>query len=524
MLIYCVQAAPQTHMASPLFEHPLYTALHCTGATTTTDGTDYRYYQLDAWGNVFQANSLGVIPRHQEVVSDLSFVHRLGYGFSVFNLGKLNLDNTDIGTVAENMAARMEPHVPRGCMVQLVQLNQQHLSVKEQMHSVPTTLMVVWGGCYFGQTDDAFGYLNKQIDLMRAQRERLEQDDLALQADWKRQMQEETNAPLPADWLENFREFYPKKQLPAAQLFTYDKLATCQPVQQLYVQAQINRRVLAAKLLKASGIQVPCEDKLFNPDQSQLYFWFDQTTTLVQIVEQTVLFAEQYNLAGSNTACVMHSPCRGLDLYVRDFHQGGELSELDKQSHALKPGAPTCSPNVFTALSKMDKTPSPTDVFNVVETELAKLHIEQQMKDYVAIAAGSVMSNGDLGTKFIPLDACDAAYSVLNPMNYAESYQQYKVMHCSTLLSVMPSPLEANGKLYGVIDPDLKHMLMHVHPHVDHITFPNTEAWVNQLTRISPGKAPFIFMNDKTAIIDEASGDYVAFRVPKALIESKAKF
>ena len=43
------------------------------------------------------------------------------------------------------------------------------------------------------------------------------------------------------------------------------------------------------------------------------------------------------------------------------------------------------------------------------------------------------MPGGQLGTKFMPLDAYDSAYKVFNPLQYSGCYQEYKVLHCSTV-------------------------------------------------------------------------------------------
>lgn len=497
--------------------HPEYENL-----ASELDVAPYAFQQLDAWGKVYHANSLGSIPRHREVVSDLGFIRRLGHGFSVFNLGKVAIQAADVPAMARAMAAVLPASTPRGTMVQLVQVNQQHLSLCEATLAVPTLLMIIWGGCYGAQTDGAVAYAVKQRELMQAQRAKLEADDLQLQQQYKEQVEAETESSLPADWLIEFRELYPLIELDPSLVFTYDKLATCQPITRLYTQAQINRRTLAAQMLAASGLEVD-EEKLYNPDKSQLYFWFDQTTTLMQLVDQAVLFAESYNVAGSNAACVLHSPCRGVDIYMRDFAHGGELSELDKQSHAIRHGAPLLSPGVYSPSPAKEQL-SPVQLFEHYEEAITKLDMHQQMKEFVTVSAGSVMPGGQLGTKFMPLDACDSAYGVLNPLQYSGCFREYKVLHCSTVLCVLPSPLEVNDKLYGVTDPDLKRMLLHVHPRVEHFTFPNTDNWVNQLTRISPGKAPFTFMNQETAVIDENTDEIVAFKVPKELIEAKAKF
>ena len=83
----------------------------------------------------------------------------------------------------------------------------------------------------------ACAYAAKQLELMQAQRAKLENDDQLLQQQYKEQIEAESEAPLPADWLTEFREFYPRIELDSNLVFTYDKLATSQAITRLYTQA-----------------------------------------------------------------------------------------------------------------------------------------------------------------------------------------------------------------------------------------------------------------------------------------------
>ena len=477
------------------------------------------FAQLDAWGKVFRANSLGRLPRNLEVRGPPDFVRRLGYGFSVFKLGEVPVQPHTIPVMAKTMARELAATYPRGTMVQLVQKNRQHVPIYEQPNDVPTLFLMVWAGCTDDQTKEAVAEVESQLELMQAMRAKLERDYKEELEQEVAQMEDQDD--LPENWREELAKMYPPPQLDPVHIFTYDKLANSASVKRMYSQAAVNRRTLAAQLLTASGLPVQNQDKLYNPDRTQLYFWLDQSLTFMRPIESGVLLAESYNVAGEHAAVVMHSPSRGVDIYIRGFAEDDSAHQMSLA--ALEPGAPSQSPIMASpgTVGHAGPLPSPEQLFECFEGYISKLNLGSQLKPFVALTAGCTLSNGDEGTKFISLDACDASYAVLNPLQYSQSFAQYTMMTCNTVVSVLPSPVEANGLLYGVADIELRRMLLHAHPEMDHFTFPNTDEWVEKVRAISPGKAAFVFMNQDTAVVD-TNDEIIAFKVPSDLLRKKA--
>ena len=190
--------------------------------------------------------------------------------------------------------------------------------------------------------------------------------------------------------------------------------------------------------MKASGFSHLIEDK-FNQNKDQLFIWFDECTTNLQVHETGVYVYQNFNVFTNTSACVMHSPTRGADIYVRTYEQSSMMMPETKQhfADAVASGAPTQSKF---ELTEKDIT------LDTLNQSVSALKTDCVTKDldlpWVGISPGSVITDTCLGTDLVTLDACESQYSVLNPLQYEGCFNAHKVIHCSTVLCILPGPLE----------------------------------------------------------------------------------
>ena len=78
------------------------------------------------------------------------------------------------------------------------------------------------------------------------------------------------------------------------------------------------------------------------------------------------------------------------------------------------------------------------------------------------------------------------------------------------------------GKIYGCVEHTLSAIQRHAEVTETHITVPNSQEWREALIAISPGKAAFVFMNEKTANMDTVTGDINNYRISRKEIAETA--
>ena len=504
-------------------------------------GHDYHSKAVDSEGNEYVTNRLLTIARHTRVCAPegsnyegaLSFVKRLGYGFTVFDLGRVPVPASEIPALTARMAASLDPATPRGTIVHLLRVNEQDVSFYQADAATPKLLLVIWAGCPADSAQALHQHVLTEIELMHAREATMRDDDLELQRQFK--AMKEDNGDSLTGWYEDFRTQFADPQLPEEQVFTYEKIVQ----HELYLvqirAAQEYRRKLAAQMVLSSELMSYSNEaktrisKLFTPGKQQLYMWFDESTTQMKVLEHCILYCENYNLCGNNSAVVFHSPSRGADIYMRAFDQEGDLNEFERANIVTQPGAPAHSPlkgcfqhSAPSLLQNNDDgTRKLSPEFNTMVGE-AKQALAAQQAPWVEVSPGSFIEGTNIeGTKFVTIDQWEGLYSTLHPLQYAKCFACHEVLHCSAVVCILPSPMEFNGKLYGVEDLKIQSLIHHAHPCVLHYMIPYSNEWITQLASSDSVRGIHELMCRENAVCLENSDRPVAYRVKCQLLDPK---
>jgi hypothetical protein len=385
------------------------------------------------------------------------FAH-IGYGFSVFNLGKTAVPG-DVD-IAQLMADALPDDCALTTSAQLLQVSRPHIPVYQQGDTVPTLLLVVWG-----RSPDAADVVESPATI--AQR----------------------HVEVASD--------------PDGPRMTYEEFAAHTSVKQKIHASSKYRAEVAARLLRTTGIE-PVEN-VYSTDRSQLYSWLDEQTCRIDVHDQTVSLLNDYNTPGQAAICVAHGPDRGVTVYTR---MRAEIAPPPSRSvphnHSLC-GAPASD----IVDIRLDPHSEPTDC------ELADA-IDGLMSSCEGLHAHVRVARNRDNARLKNYTAHGANYTHVNALSYTGNFPNYKAICCSVVASAFPAPMQSmDDKLYGCIDADLRTLSRHCCEDEMYITVHNNQRWREELIAISPGKAPFHFMNEKTAQIDDSTGEIRCYRVPR---------
>ena len=403
-------------------------------------------------GKPWRRNVVDFLDRGTELSSmHTSLFAHIGNGFSVFNLGKTAVPG-DVD-IAQVMADALPGDCALTTTAQFLQVSRPHIPMDQQGDTAPTLLLAVWG-----RSPDA-------ADLV------------------------ESPAAIAQRHIEVGSE-------PAGPRMTYEELAAHTSVKQKIHASSKYRAEIAARLLRATGIE-PAEN-VYSTDRSQLYSWLDEQTCRIDVHDQSVSLLNGYNTPGQAAMCIAHGPDRGATVYTRMRADARSAPS----NHSLC-GAPA-SDIVDIGI---DPHSDPTDC-----------KLADAIGDMVSSCDGlpahvRVARNRD-NTTFKNYIAHGANYTHVNALSYTANFSNYKAICCSVVASAFPAPMQLlDGKLYGCIDTDLRTLSLHCREDELYITVHNTQWWREELIAISPGKAPFHFMNEKTAQIDDSTGEIRCYRV-----------
>jgi hypothetical protein len=447
-------------------------------------------------GRPWRRNEMEIISRNTEVSDEHSslFAH-IGHGFSVFNLGKTKVPYDSEGEKARLMADAL----PEGCALStsacLVQVSRPRVSIKEQRNTTSTLLLVVWGR---SPDDPTSGDTPTSLVKKHTRQTLVNKTQTTLGEGEINGTECETES------------------------FTYEQFALHPSVKQKLQSSSTYRAQIAAALLKASGIEPTTE--VYSSDRSQLYSWMDTATCRVDVHEHCVALINDYNTIGQKSACIMHGPTRGLTLYTQrapTAPTAGSSGSAPNQNHVLlECGAPTS--DMLCLLSDATNSKSLTfsdeEMMEAIDSHMNVHKTPPCVHDHVQIG-GHVKGS----TKFSNFAIYDENYVQINALSYSSAFRDCASICCSTVATVLPSPVQAcGGKIYGCIEHTLSAVQRHAQSTETHITVPNNREWREALIEISPGKAAFVFMNEQTADIDESTGEIKTYRISLKEIEQKS--
>lgn len=278
------------------------------------------------------------------------------------------------------------------------------------------------------------------------------------------------------------------------------------------------------------------ETNVYSADESQLYAYLSHNTCRIDVTEHYVRLVVDYNTHDCPCACVFHGPSRGVTLYT----------PRSQVAPGHKGNASRCNPASWAADANPEAGAPVSDKFGAVKGARDLLLEDQrthnsQLADCVErglrarfdeLALEYPQVNGiapcvHIGghpvdsTKFINVSACDAFYESIPVLAYAHCYPGFTSVRCVTVTAVYASPL-ANNQLYGCIPLDMSAILTHATDD-EYVVLGNTPTWREQLIAISPGRAPFCFMNQETAQLCPETGEILRYRIKRADLTLHAK-
>jgi hypothetical protein len=431
--------------------------MECASRNALRVYDEFAYFFPGDDGKPWRRNVMTTMPRNSEVSDEhTSLFTHVGYGFSVFNLGKTEVPRDSEGEVADQMAGALPEGCAQSTSACLVQVSRPRLSAREQRDTIPTLLLVVWG-----------------------------------------------RSPGAAD----------ASQTQNTGALTYEQFAMHPSVKQKMQASSKYRAQIAASLLDATRLK-PNAD-VYNGDRSQLYSWMDTVTCRVDVHEQCVALVNDYNTTGQNSACVAHGPSRGLTLYTQRTHSASQSGSL-----TVERGAPTSDTiNLLPGIQSDSRDMiSQSEMIEALENCVQFDDTPPRVQDHVRVG-GHITGC----TKFSTFAVYDEYYTPINALLYSSAFTGCASICCSSVASVVPSPVRTcGGKIYGCVEHTLSAIQRHAEVTETHITVPNSQEWREALIAISPGKAAFVFMNEKTANMDTVTGDINNYRISRKEIAEKA--
>ena len=453
---------------------------------------EHAFWETDSNGDHWQRNTLEVWPRNCELRSEhISFCAHLGQGYSVFNLGPVPISPQDTSKYATLMAKALPEGTASDVQVHLVHTTNPNIPCVSHPSFVPTLLLVIRGkaaDAVTGNTDQCpmspLQLAKQHIELMAARRQtilRNTQEVLVHGA------VTDTSDLTP----EQIEALIPTIQLPPSDVFTFEKLAASGTTKQQYQNSLHYRARLAAIVLQASGISP--KTSVYSADKTQLYAYLTNTTCRIDVNDQSVHLVGDYNTHNTPCACVFHGPSRGLTLFTPLRQSSSSMTEHTPPVPESEVGAPVSDIFDIDGLgSELDLSCDSIEeaLANRINELVSLCTKKYSIKDCVKIGA-----HNSTDSKFFNVLACDTLYTPIPILSYSHCYRNFTMIRCSTVASVYVTPL-SGSKLYGCMPYDMKSIITQCAINNDYIILDNTPTWREELIKISPGRAPFHFMNE----------------------------
>ena len=423
----------------------------------------HKYTEPGPSGKPWQRCSILRVPKTQVVSLDDApgLFENVGHGFSVYVLGRIPIDKFEGQKLSNLMSAALPEGTARGTVVQLLQIIDPHAPLCDER--IPTLVLIIWGRAPADKSNSVEEYVIGKIQDM------------------------ETEAGKLTDG----------EELADEHVFTYSKLLASRLIRQSAQAAQGFRGRLAATMLRASGMNYST-DRMFISDGTQLSCLVEVATCDIYSEKDHAVLLNDYNRPGGYCGCVYNGPSRGAVLYTSN--------SKNENHHTGGPTSGKCT---------------------LFDDECYSETFEQCISKAVSkfksdVIPGCVTMGGHLSntTQLMSYAMFDDSMTIPEWSEYS-GLKGYKVVHCKTVATVLPSPLnKENRMLYGCIQTDISTLLDHKHPEEQDITILNTKDNRESLIRRAPGKQGFRLMNAQTAVLDELGGSVLSWKVPCSLFET----
>ena len=222
--------------------------------------TGCSYNDIDCYGELWERNSVWLADPDTPIASwHLPFVRRLGYGYSVCDLGRVEIRSEHVARLAEQLAEAMPEGTQRGAKFKLLQMHDVHTPLACQQ-AAQSTMLVVW--------DNA-----DSEHLVRH-----------------------------------------------AQGMTFGELCASRQYTDHMLSSVTRRTQLAARVLQAVDIRP--ENNVLSADRSRLYTYQDVNTCHLQPMNGQICAVSDYHLSSQACALVDHGCHTGCTMVVcREAHQ-----------------------------------------------------------------------------------------------------------------------------------------------------------------------------------------------------------
>lgn len=381
----------------------------------------------------------------------------LGFGFSVFDLGRQCVSPESGPELAAKMARALPTGIANSTVVQLVQSIEPHVNANETTN--PNLFLCVWGRAQNRGDGSLAACVYRDVAAM-----------------------DEANALLHED-----------ETIDADQVFTWMKLAKHPLLQPQIQRSKMFRSALAGTMFNAIGLSGGRTDNLKTTVQ--------ETTVDVYLEDDKVVLLNDYNSPRSRHACMYHGPSRGMTYYTQSND-----TESRRPDNA---GGPTCG---FVNLCHQGST------YERMTELVPRLH--SLPLEYTENRTAACVAIGQAPAHCTPLEdyRTKDEYMVYSDQ-HSRMFQGSKAYRCRTLATVFPSCYSTeNGMIHGVLPLSVANVIAHRQIDTEYVYIANTkenrEDLIDKLT--VHAKAPYEIMNADTAVTQ--GGVCVTWKIPVGLL------